>query len=94
MTGQTLSAERKSTPLESVVNDLSNQLERMAKNTTRLELLGNKFKDESSYPKECNPEVVENKPNGVISTFEVYVSKLESLNHQQDALLNKLEGLI
>lgn len=95
MTGQTLSAERKSTPLESVVNDLSNQLERMAKNTSRLDSIGNKFRDDGGSIKdggnsECKPPALP----GIISMFDNYVSMLENYNRTQDNILSKLEELI
>jgi len=94
MTGQTLSAERKSTPLESVVNDLSNQLERMAKNTSRLDSIGNKFRDDSNSLVKGESEGKPPSLPGIISTFDNYVSMLENYNRTQDNILSKLEELI
>ena len=94
MTPATADMVKKPTEIEQLGQKLSEQLDRMEKNSVRLTAIGNKLVDESGMLKEGLPPQSSPYSPGVISGLNLLLDRLSELNRQHDAQISKLENLI
>jgi len=86
--------QRKETQLESILTGFSDQLERMQKNNSRLNSLGNKLSDESGNLSEGKPDKLMPGLPGQVSLLQTYLERMIDINCYYERQLNKLEELI
>ena len=94
MTTGTPDMAKKQTEIELLGQKISDQLDRMEKNSVRLTAIGNKLIDESGMIKEGQPPQPSPYSPGVISGLNSLLDRMSELNRQHDTQLSKLENII